>query len=475
VADSRRDWIAAVACVVGAFGVAAAWVLSTAFVGISDDDAARALIAWDFAHRPALDPTRSSWLPVHTYVLGAAMALTHEIAHTARALSVVGALVATAVSLRVARGFGTRAGVGAVATLAAALSAWSVFCALAPAVPEMPAVALLCGATAMLVRIDGSVPPVSHVAGAGVLLAAACGHRYECWFASAGVVVGAGMLPGMRWKRVALLGVLAASVPLAWLAMNHARAGNAFDFVRRVEAYRRAAAPLASRAERIAEFVRSVSVAAGAILAFAALGVWALRRKSAPVACALVSTLVGLAWTEWRGGGPTHHAGRTHVLAVWLAAPLAAAGLEFVWTSATRYGPVAKAATIVLALVAVTQSAWGVRAPPHDVSRDAIAAGQWLRSARTSHEPYGIETSRYEFLWVEMLSGEPRDARPDRPFGRPPPARDALLTRFRSVRLAAVHDLATAVILERDGFVQRARFGEWRLLARAVSAAAEPR
>ena len=34
------------------------------------DDAARTLIAWDFVRAPSIDPTRSSWLPVHTYLLG---------------------------------------------------------------------------------------------------------------------------------------------------------------------------------------------------------------------------------------------------------------------------------------------------------------------------------------------------------------------------------------------------------------------
>src|SRR6187549_3442459 len=61
------------------------------FIGISDDDAARTLIAWDFARAPSLDATRSSWLPVHTYLLGALLAVSREIWWTPRVLSLLSA------------------------------------------------------------------------------------------------------------------------------------------------------------------------------------------------------------------------------------------------------------------------------------------------------------------------------------------------------------------------------------------------
>ena len=69
-------------------------LLHQGFVGLSDDDAARSLIAWDWARAPSLDPTRSSWLPVHTYLVGSTLRLFPSLLVTPRAVSLAAGILA---------------------------------------------------------------------------------------------------------------------------------------------------------------------------------------------------------------------------------------------------------------------------------------------------------------------------------------------------------------------------------------------
>ena len=53
--------------------LAMAWVLHVGFRQVSDDDYARAVIAEQFAHAPALDPSGTSWLPFPFWLHGGLM------------------------------------------------------------------------------------------------------------------------------------------------------------------------------------------------------------------------------------------------------------------------------------------------------------------------------------------------------------------------------------------------------------------
>jgi hypothetical protein len=231
-----------------------AYVYAAGFVGISNDDASRALIAWDFARAPSLDPTRSSWLPVHTYVMGAALRAFPWLDVTPRVLSALAALVAVLASARLTTRAGVRPFALALALLACVSWRWTVLPSAAGAVPEMPCVALVMIALWALGRERATVG--SRLA-AGVSLALACGHRYEAWCAAFALVAVELYLAreekSLR-RGAVVLALMVVIVPVAWLAINHARSGDAFDFAKRVVAWRRAEGPLASVPERVVRY-----------------------------------------------------------------------------------------------------------------------------------------------------------------------------------------------------------------------------
>lgn len=416
-------------------GVARAW----GFVGVSNDDASRALIAWDFARAPSLDPTRSSWLPAHTWVVGAAMSLARSPLRAPYAVSfaATAAAVWLAVRASVQRG-ASRAGAWGAAALLLAWR-WSAWSGAAGCVPEMPTAALLLGAA---VALGGGRTVL-----AGALAALACGHRYEAWFALAGMCLGvAWETRDRRALRFALVGL---TMPALWLAINHARVGDALDFVRRVEAFR------AREGAQPAGALRYPFVLAGElphVVALAAAGVIAARRADATALGAL-GVLAGLVLGDARGGGPTHHAARALLAGAWLLAPSVARGIDALrgrWR---------------LALVGVFAAAlW--RAPRARevegfVARDAVAAGDALRAGRG---PWLIEGARQDHLWVMLRSGRPEDAVRDRAYGADAPS-EAERARWaaRGGLAAASSEGALNALRERGFRVPRGAVGAWRV------------
>lgn len=438
-------WCAAAATL----GACVAWLRRAGFAGVSLDDAARALIAWDFAERPTLDPTRSSWLPVHTYAVGALLRVAPRLDVTPYAVSFASSLVALAALAALLRRQGVAASRAAPLLVALAAWRWTVLPAASGCVPEMPAVMWLCvGALAL----DGATswPAVTL---AGLAWTVACGHRYECWFAVAAMAL-AWSARRRDLRASVVLAVTAALVPVAWLWVQHRR-GDAWGFVHRVEDYRRHAAPLPTLAWRLMRYPVALLREAPAVVALAALA--ARRRAWDPVTFSgAAATLAGLVLVDLRGGGPTHHAERALIPVVWMLVPTAARAVT------------SRGVTVVMLALGVAASLPSRDAALAGVPRDALAAGRAVRRWARAHPGarWLVELDGDEFLWVEVASGAPDAAVPDRRYGDGAPDDLALRTRARGASMAAVRSERARRVLLGDGWVEAGRVGAWWIAQR---------
>jgi hypothetical protein len=254
-----------------------------------------------------------------------------------------------------------------------------------------------------------------------------------------------------------------AIVPIAWLAINHSRTGHALDFVTRVADYR--ARTDASRAiEELAHGhwrqLTALASLAGLLVVTAA---WAQReiamRALIPVGGA-TGVVVLLVATEASGGGATHHPARSLLLVVWLLAPVAFTGLSRWWTRGERG---ARAMAVTLAGLIAAQMARGSLSVPRDVDPDTIAIGRAIGRLTPAGELFFVEASRLDFLWLELASGAPERAVPDREFGAGPT--DAM-GRARRCATAAVHDGVLRSGLASVGWREVGDYGPWTLMAR---------
>jgi hypothetical protein len=443
-------------------------LMATGFQGISDDDAARTLIAWDFARDPSIDPTRSSWLPLHPMLVGAALALTRELWWTPRLVSLAGAVGAVCAAAALTRQSGAGPRAAAMAALAGVTFPWSTFCAWAPAVPEMPCTALLLAGVAVAMRENGEAPSLPRALAAGTLLSLACGHRYEAWFAGTGVLAAA----GLRWRRspraIAALALGLAMVPFAWLWINHARSGDALDFVTRVTRYRAAHEALPPLPGRFARYPLLLLRHSGALALIALYGVVRLPRRVALPVGAAAGVVAWLVLTDVRGGGATHHVARSLLPAAWMLAVAAAATLDELWRAKARLRP----ALVVVGLLALGQQAAGLVDVPREVAMETIAAGRIVSAMVRDGRCFVVEAGRLDFLWLELASGVPERAVADRAFGGPAPVARELEARARPCGAAAVHSEGAASVLQSVGFREASRHGAWRVLRRDGSSPA---
>ncbi|MEZ4405913.1 MAG: hypothetical protein R3A52_05510 [Polyangiales bacterium] len=252
----------------------------------------------------------------------------------------------------------------------------------------MPCAALLVGRRALPRRSDGARP---RAARRGLTLA--CGFRYEAWFAAAGT-----LLALLRRPRRALLAApIASLVPAAWLAINRARSGDALDFVHRVERFRRAEG-LAPLAERLGAFaVELLPLAPLIILAANSRDAWKRHERSLAGALAV---LAGVAFGELRGGGASHHAGRSLLFVGVLLAPVAVEGAALFVARGHR--------AVVVALAAVALAAGLPRAGDLiGVEPSAVRAGDAVRAAVNRREAcrWTVIGARGDFLWVMLRAG----------------------------------------------------------------------
>ncbi|HKO49385.1 MAG TPA: hypothetical protein VJV79_16750 [Polyangiaceae bacterium] len=304
----------------GARGLACVAAWRSGFRALSDDDYARISIAQQFAREPHFDPSGTSWLPAPFWAYGAAFRAFGTGLGVARTLAIAFALAATVLVYVAARVLGTtRIAAVVAAVLSCVLVPYSALLGLA-ALPEVPCAALLLFSAATLAASD----PLLRALGGGSLILA-CLSRYEAWPIAA-VCSMFCVWDAIKQRRLAYLGgaLLALAGPMLWLLLSHLRHADAWFFVARVTAYRRALGgsdtPLWSR---LAEYPWA--------LIWNALGLCVLfpivlfiapktRQPDAPryarCAVALLAMLAFLMLGSVRDGVPTHHAARV-LLPLW--------------------------------------------------------------------------------------------------------------------------------------------------------------
>jgi len=306
------------------------YVLQSGFSHVSDDDYARVVIAQQFAHHPALDPSGTSWLPFPFWLTGGVMLVFGRALTIAQALAFVLGVLSVAAPYAAMRAIGCGRATAVMALGIVLAVPWSAWVGVAT-VPEAPTACLIAAAA-----IASGAPRARLVASLALLAAAL--SRYEAWpvcgvFAAACAWSAKGEAGG----RTNALGAaaIAAAGPIAWILWNVHAHGSAFHFVARVAAYRQsigaAAIPLR---EKLATFPVALASASPLVVAGAFFGALALRSDRAllrrwrlPLACA-ASILAFLVYGDVRDGAPTHHPERAVLPILWILAPFAADALR---------------------------------------------------------------------------------------------------------------------------------------------------
>ena len=425
------------------------------FIGISDDDASRTLIAWNASQHLALDPTRSSWLPIHTWELAAVIGATRDLYFAPRIVSLIATCASAILAASIARSLGASAlRAFAIGVLGFALP-WTVFTAWTAGVPEMPCVAWMLACAFFLVRAGGDAReiPVRDAALAGLCATLACGHRYEAWFATAGFSL---VVLARAPRRAALAFVGSAALfPLAWLAINAHRTGDALDFVHRVVRYRSAIEPAQRPARAVARVLAEIALGCGFTVAAGIVGGRRAGSRGALLSAGAIAVVAGACLTEWRGGGATHHAARTWLIALWLLSPLVAGVVRS-----------ERVFALVVAAALLQQTiAW--RMLPRNVDASAVAAGRIAgEQVRSSGGCYAIEAARLDFLWVELASANPAAARVDRVYGAPASDEARWGENVAHCPVAVVSSPARIERLRADGYRAVFASNAWTVLAR---------
>lgn len=328
--------------VAGAKLTAGGVALALGFRAVSDDDFARVVIAQGFARAPALDPTGTSWLPLPFWITGAAMALFGRDLVVARGVAIVLGVVASLALLAAARWLFRDPVKALVGALIAATFPWSARLGVAT-VPELPT------AAAIVVALASTAPGWTarrRLLGA-VALAAGCLSRYEPWMVAIPFAAltawdahrrgGADEAARRDRFRLMLAAVVALAAPAAWIAWNAHAHGDAFAFLARVAAYKKAIGAGASGlGGAAADYGLAFLVAEPELIAaFVVAGLAAYRfRASVPTdlaglrrPAAIAAILAGmLIVAGMKDGAPTHHPERA-LLAPLLLVALATGAL----------------------------------------------------------------------------------------------------------------------------------------------------
>jgi hypothetical protein len=300
----------------------AAW--RAGFRALSDDDYARISIAQRFAREVHLDPSGSSWLPAPFWVYGAAFRAFGTGLSVARTVAIALSLAATVLVYVAARVLGTsRMAAVIAAVLSCLLVPYCAFLGIA-AVPEVPCAALLLFSGATLAVAE---PRLRAVGGCALILA--CLSRYEAWPIAA-VCAAFCLWDALKLRCVSYLAcaALALAGPALWLILSHYRHDDAWFFIGRVTAYRRAlgghTVPLW---RRLLEYPWAFVWNAPALcILFPFFAFTAPKTRPAAggpgyqrCAVALLALLGFLMLGSIRDGVPTHHAARV-LLPLWFFA-----------------------------------------------------------------------------------------------------------------------------------------------------------
>ena len=393
------------------------YVLHAGFSHISDDDFARVVIAQQFAHRPTLDPSGTSWLPFPFWIAGGAMLVLGRSLDAARTVAFVLGVASVAVPYLAMRAVGCKRGTSLVAVGAAMALPWSAWVGVAT-VPEAFTACLVSGGAIAVTA------PRARIVAAVALLASALA-RYEAWPACATFALTCA-LSARRESRgrasTAAATAIALAGPCLWMLWNARAHGSALHFVTRVAAYRQAigaaAIPLS---EKLAAFPAALANASPSIVGLALLGLLAIpsdaalrKRWLSPLGSA-VAILAFLVYGDVRDGAPTHHPERAVLPILWILAPFAADALR------TLAGRVAwgrpQREMVVFGVAAAGALAWAVALPRRlrdapGLSASESRAAQTLRGrelARTSdpHERWVVTPCGYEHFALVAAESEP--------------------------------------------------------------------
>lgn len=354
-----RPW-ANVVCVATARSITCGVLLALGFRAISDDDYARVVIAQRFAESPSWDPSGTSWLPLPFWISGGVMrALGPELA-VARVTGVVCGLLAALLVLL----SGRCAELSKRGALAGALIAccvpWFVWLG-ASTTPEALAAGL------MLVGVCSASSPTAgyRLLGAGAL-GLACWARYEAWpMAAAFAAFCALDARRQRSWPLAASALVVLAPACSWLIHGALHHGDAWFFVQRVVAYRRA---LGVQGGGLLEALFAYPLRLGAAPELLLLVVLATavahRLRAMPPAwtsslrrplLVLCSLLAFLIWGELRDGTATHHPERA-LLPVWLWLALVCGELVVRSASVLRDRPRARLTGGAVAVAALSAS-----------------------------------------------------------------------------------------------------------------------
>jgi hypothetical protein len=360
------------------------------------------------AEQPSFDPSGTSWLPAPFWAYGAAFRAFGDGLGVARTVAIVLALAATVLVYVAARVLGTtRIAAVVAAVLSCMLVPYSAFLGVA-ALPEVPCAALVLFSAATL----AADAPLLRALGGGSLILA-CLSRYEAWPVAAACAA-FGLWDAIRQRRFAYLGgaVLALAGPMLWLILGHVSHGDAWFFIGRVTAYRRALGGIdTSLWRRLAEYPWAlVWNALPLCILFPIFAFMAPKSAQAGgpryrrCALALLALLGFLMLGSVRDGVPTHHAARV-LLPLWFFGCVVA-GREFARRATDASGR--RRLVIVVAAITSIPLVGGLDLPSNEGFAQRALELEAGRAARlqTKHG-LAIDTTDYGYLAVQAGFGSP--------------------------------------------------------------------
>ena len=465
--------------------LACALALGIGFRAVSDDDFARVTIAQSFAHTPVFDASGTSWLPFPFWITGSAMLVAGRSLLVARIVALLLGLVSAAlVGVAAYRLTNHRQGAFLGAVFAAVFP-WSVRLGVAT-VPELLTAAL--GVLALASLADASVR-FRCVGGAALFCATL--SRYDVWpIAMVFAVFTAYDMwrldkPFVRQRFfLGLAIILALAGPGIWIWWNHVARGNAFDFLDRVAAYRRALgttddAPAARFFAYPIAMVQHEPELFGALGILLALGrstsLRALTRDAlGPYFRPMLGALfqMGLLSAAMiKDGAPTHHPERALLVLLLLCAllvgNLAAILLPHTTRAARLVAGSVALGVLLLSLIIVRR--W-YRGEDFTVRQDEVAVGSFARRTIPEGERILVDVVDYGYFAFVAALGRPEDAVLDRDLDPRSPKRAssfedaaALLRKIEEtkVRWIMAHTTSPAVKAFGPPAYVHGQFGVW--------------
>jgi len=434
----------------GARGLACVAAWRSGFRALSDDDYARISIAQRFALEPSIDPSGTSWLPAPFWAYGAAFRAFGDGLGVSRTVAIALALAATVLVYVAARVLGTsRIAAVVAAVLSCMLVPYSAFLGLA-ALPEVPCAALVLFSAATLTVDD---PRLRALGGGSLILA--CLSRYEAWPVAA-VCAAFCLWDAIRQRRWVYLGcaLLALAGPALWLSLSHNSHGDAWFFIGRVTAYRRAlGGSSASLWRRLAEYPWAlIWNALGLCILFPIFAFMApkTREPGGPryvrCAVALLALLGFLMLGSVRDGVPTHHAARV-LLPLWFFGCVVA-GREFARRATDATGR--RRVMIVVSAIAAIPLLEGLHLPSNEGFAERALELEAGHAARleTKHG-LAIDTADYGYFAVQASFGSPLGTRvlDDHDPRRPKPANASPFSSAQALEQALREQKARYAVL----------------------------